>query len=710
MKIPSQWAGELELDVDEPFLGRGAFATILQTTNRSGQRFALKVMSRTNFAMRGIEKQLEAEISCMQRCGGDHVVRLFDVVEEDALVYLRMELCVGDLLQYTRSTFQCRLPETEASLWSRHLFLGLHQLHSSGVVHRDIKPENLLYTADRVLKIADFGWCAEVEQAPCTLAGTFQYMAPEILSGKAQTPAVDVWSGGLSMFQLMTAKQFLTTNIGPGTTKLSADHPHQATKLKTSWLAAEIFQRCPLTDEHRPSHMSLECWNFQKQVLVPEPQERILVADALAHRWLLLVQTDAADGNQHAQADVEMVESAGAKEEVTSGRFSFSPMRETEVASFSEKGGEETPYPPIVSPCRDIEVVRSFEKGTGVETPRPPVYSPCREMEAERSFDRGVEAVFTPQYPVFSPWREVKVTRSPDAAVASRHPLFSGERDGHIDRGSPNIPISKLPTPSRCKTPSKSRFSIVSRAPDSVKSPRAERVQGPEAPTWYRGGRSHEPVVHSGSPPKPATMRRPGWQSQGQSQGQSSTRTAARSVRRGDLQRRASPERPGASEALSRRSLSPLVTKPTQSHDGVKSSLRGARGGSMTVPTAPRDGLRRVPTDSMRDLLARSRSPSRENRAPRAPNMGSDIDLKDVLLPRQPDGQRQHASRPRATLRCPPLCRPQRTRTVAVESPCTQTSARHSPRTPVMQVRPQSATALDNRGVLQERRVSANIS
>ena len=50
-----------------------------------------------------------------------------------------------------------------------------------GIIHRDIKPENILLTADKAVKLADFGLSIDAsEERPVTRAGTLDYMAPEV--------------------------------------------------------------------------------------------------------------------------------------------------------------------------------------------------------------------------------------------------------------------------------------------------------------------------------------------------------------------------------------------------------------------------------------------------------------------------------------------------------------------------------------------------
>lgn len=289
--VPSAWASMLELSDDGP-LGSGAFAKIFRVMDKSTGEFrAMKVINKPNFTMRGIGGQLDAEVNAMRRTSETswcrHIVKLFGQCEENDHVYLRMELCQCDLLRYTNAQPDSRLCESEAAVWSRQLYQGLRDLHCLGILHRDIKPENLLIASDGTLRIADFGWCADLRDAPCTLAGTFLYMAPEVLGEHGiQTEAIDVWSAGVTVLQLLTGRPMLTTYLGPGSSGLSATDPHLATKMKTGWLVAEIAEKCPPPEYKRPGDVSWRCWDFLRQLLVPNVYERISVADALAHPWL----------------------------------------------------------------------------------------------------------------------------------------------------------------------------------------------------------------------------------------------------------------------------------------------------------------------------------------------------------------------------------------------------------------------------------------
>ena len=88
----------------------------------------------------------------------------------------------------------------------KQVMQGLLTCHEKGIIHRDLKMENVLFTNTdyKQIKIVDFGiagFCKNFLKEK-TNAGTFKYMAPEVLKGDVNlaNPAMDVWSLGMMMF------------------------------------------------------------------------------------------------------------------------------------------------------------------------------------------------------------------------------------------------------------------------------------------------------------------------------------------------------------------------------------------------------------------------------------------------------------------------------------------------------------------------------
>jgi serine/threonine-protein kinase len=89
---------------------------------------------------------------------------------------------------------------------------ALEHAHAQGIVHRDIKPENIMVRAsDGAIKVADFGLArafadSRVSQAPGTVTGTVQYLAPEQIEGMPADPRTDLYATGIVLYELLTGE------------------------------------------------------------------------------------------------------------------------------------------------------------------------------------------------------------------------------------------------------------------------------------------------------------------------------------------------------------------------------------------------------------------------------------------------------------------------------------------------------------------------
>ena len=83
---------------------------------------------------------------------------------------------------------------------------GLHYLHSNNIIHRDIKSDNILTDKDGEVKLADFGYAAQLTSeraARSSKVGTLCWMAPELIRGERRYgTGIDIWSFGIFAFEL----------------------------------------------------------------------------------------------------------------------------------------------------------------------------------------------------------------------------------------------------------------------------------------------------------------------------------------------------------------------------------------------------------------------------------------------------------------------------------------------------------------------------
>jgi tRNA A-37 threonylcarbamoyl transferase component Bud32 len=149
----------------------------------------------------------EARFAASLQHGG--IAQVYDYGEQDDLAYLVMELVPGEPLSKIIARTGGLSPHVVLDLSSQSA-RALQIAHDAGIIHRDIKPSNLMVTADGTLKITDFGIArngavSELTQTGMVM-GTAHYVSPEQASGKAITPATDLYSLGVVMFECLAGR------------------------------------------------------------------------------------------------------------------------------------------------------------------------------------------------------------------------------------------------------------------------------------------------------------------------------------------------------------------------------------------------------------------------------------------------------------------------------------------------------------------------
>jgi serine/threonine protein kinase len=141
-----------------------------------------------------------------------HVVRVLDLVVEGETAGIVMELVPGQDLRHHLSGRRT-LPPAQAASFARQLLEGAEAVHAVGIIHRDVKPENVLVDASGdgvILKLTDFG-IARLSYGPTltrqpSLLGTPEYMAPEVADSAQATPAADLYSIGIVLYEMLAGR------------------------------------------------------------------------------------------------------------------------------------------------------------------------------------------------------------------------------------------------------------------------------------------------------------------------------------------------------------------------------------------------------------------------------------------------------------------------------------------------------------------------
>jgi len=197
-------------------IGRGAFAEVFQAINaETGELMAVKQVSlptdgpedgRAAAAVQALRR----EIDLMRELEHRHIVRYLGTERTEGHLNIFLEYVSGGSITSLLSNFGT-FEESLVRKYTRQILIGLDFLHSRGIVHCDIKGGNILVTEDGVIKLADFnsskhiGDIAGAGSNPLkSLAGTPQFMAPEVIRQTGHGKKADIWSVGCTVIQMMT--------------------------------------------------------------------------------------------------------------------------------------------------------------------------------------------------------------------------------------------------------------------------------------------------------------------------------------------------------------------------------------------------------------------------------------------------------------------------------------------------------------------------
>uniref|UniRef100_A0A2R9BCU5 non-specific serine/threonine protein kinase n=2 Tax=Pan paniscus TaxID=9597 RepID=A0A2R9BCU5_PANPA len=231
---------------------------------------AIKIIDKTQLDEENLKK-IFREVQIMKMLCHPHIIRLYQVMETERMIYLVTEYASGGEI-FDHLVAHGRMAEKEARRKFKQIVTAVYFCHCRNIVHRDLKAENLLLDANLNIKIADFGFSNLFTpgQLLKTWCGSPPYAAPELFEGKEYDgPKVDIWSLGVVLYVLVCGAL-----------------PFDGSTLQN--LRARV-----LSGKFRiPFFMSTECEHLIRHMLVLDPNKRLSMEQICKHKWMKLGDAD----------------------------------------------------------------------------------------------------------------------------------------------------------------------------------------------------------------------------------------------------------------------------------------------------------------------------------------------------------------------------------------------------------------------------------
>lgn len=185
-------------------LGCGGFGAVTLVEHRlTGKTFALKAVSKGFVVEKAMTESILNEKSILLTVDSPFIITLHECYLGAQSVYFLLDAALGGELYatYKREGFEGNVAYAKYYIGS--VVFAFEYLHARHVVYRDLKPENLLLMEDGHCKLTDMGLAKFVIGKTFTVCGTPDYFAPELISSTGHNHALDWWTVGILLFELM---------------------------------------------------------------------------------------------------------------------------------------------------------------------------------------------------------------------------------------------------------------------------------------------------------------------------------------------------------------------------------------------------------------------------------------------------------------------------------------------------------------------------
>ena len=189
-------------------IGKGSFGKVFQVRKiGENQIYAMKVLNKSIIKKKNQIEHTKTERNILGKIDHPFIVGMKYAFQTKEKLYFVLDYCPGGELFYHLGKAK-KFSEDRARFYAAEITLALQHLHKLGIVYRDLKPENVLLTEEGHVRLTDFGLSKEginqADKGAQSFCGTPEYLAPEILNRSGHGQAVDWWSLGALLYEMLT--------------------------------------------------------------------------------------------------------------------------------------------------------------------------------------------------------------------------------------------------------------------------------------------------------------------------------------------------------------------------------------------------------------------------------------------------------------------------------------------------------------------------
>uniref|UniRef100_A0A7E4UY07 Aurora kinase n=1 Tax=Panagrellus redivivus TaxID=6233 RepID=A0A7E4UY07_PANRE len=251
-----------DFDIGRP-LGSGTFGKVYLAREKEHRIYvALKIFFKSKVRNGETENHIIREIDIQCHLRHPNILRMYNYFFDKKKIYLVLEFALyGELFKILVK--RRRFDEKRTAWYIFQVADALNYCHSKNIIHRDIKPENILVSADGSLKLADFGASIHSVKERTSVAGTKQYVSPEMVRNIPHNYRVDNWAVGVLCYELLDG------------------HPPFE-----SGSNAETFALIKAVKFKYTNHFTAGSKDLISKLLVDDPEKRLSLDEVMDHYWI----------------------------------------------------------------------------------------------------------------------------------------------------------------------------------------------------------------------------------------------------------------------------------------------------------------------------------------------------------------------------------------------------------------------------------------